>query len=1631
MDALIAGNMLNFDRKAIYGDSNQYYNPGLSLRFTEKPKAFQLNIERDANVELLEATHIKLYECDTLELEKIDKHLQLVGLSTPEVQAYILQQLSFLTGVQIAGLNTEEAYRAWLAATITAFAENGGGTQGSVFNGQDGGRTPESDNIDQRLPGVFSTPSHAFSQLGTVAGLDFTSLGFKSREEMLLYELNSEFRQGFQRIQGVHRAHFLDKLHRLQMAQDSSSSSNVLPLAIKKYIGGYEYTILLDGVKFQPGLGPVMNAYMIIKDPESGEKLVFEALNSAFGVGGSEGSRLQLASNVSIRISNAAKLILESNRTFVDWDCEGFAGMAVGGKIELCRDFITPLDPYTLDTLPDPERFALSFEVYVLEWLDAVVTVDAGAFALTGHENILWQLDTAIIDLSDRYTPYFVPTEGYTSPHYVDGHLSPLWRGFYLANLSATLPEDLVGSSSDGTTADPVTVGVQDVLIDGKGFTGEAYVEGVDLLNLSDGSAGGWPFSIDRFNVKVIHNGFAGAGFGGNLIIPIFTDTLEYDASIYRHNRFKFTVSPKDSLDMNLFLADATLHPSSKIELGYDYDGFHAVADLTGDIKFKIPSDASVDMTLPELYFKDFRVSNRAPYFEKGVWQVKNLGVSMDFGGFEMDLSRINPYKGDTDGEIGLGFDLAISVGDDLSAGGRFGILGELEEINNRQKWKFKEIDLQGLFIDANIGDKVSIYGALQWYKDDPTYGKGFQGVLDAEFDIKVTSFSVQASAMFGKIDTTKYFFVDAMAKIEGANPAPLQITGFGGGVSYHMSNELNVSSLDIGGSGASNGLPLLGASFSGTTYTVDPTIGLGLKAVVSLATAKKEVFNGWAALELLFNDRQHGGGLNKISIKGQGHFMADVIPKPPAALAGTLSDIANDVDEILPTDDVPDFSDIAGGAAPITAWIDLSYNFNDKVFDGKLEAYMNVAGFVRGAGENNALAIAAMHVSKDKWYLNVGTPTHPAGIIVDIPLFSAGATAYFNMGTDIPDFPGLPTNVASMAGLINTNEGLRKSGGGIMFGANIYANAGLRAGPVQAFLEASIGFDLMLRDYGDAECVGNPGQRVGLNGWYAAGQSWVYLNGGVKLLGVPIFEAGFAAVMQARLPNPFWAKATMAARIKLLFVEKKVRFDVEIGERCTIVDTDGNEANTDPIINFIEPFDEAKEVATDARPKVFFNYPIDRIFTGPEGESYKATVIDMKLTSLGGGYQLGYQTDWERDKMSVELLPYNLLPANDSIKLEVTVAVLKGNTTEREETQTIVFYTADGYDYIPQTNVTYSYPVEGMYDFYPEEYARQEGFIQLESGQSALLSDLPTGTINNVLLKKADGEEQRLGFSYDVVSRKISFDLPAGDLSPGSYYKLSLVQENAQKEETEILAPIHFRVSTYNKFNEKLADAANAPAAFGPSLGSVGFIAKKMPDDLLFDDVERLGTGLEEPLVRFRASLLNPYVRQLDDLVNDDFPNSPTTSGCPTFSYAEANQFPTLSDAAGVSGRGRVLVTNEAFASGELDLPENHTQYIRYEVPQEVYRRYLAIEAQVSACIDFITYEFEGEPGTGNATLNTTIRNLLGNKAYNFYQNDGFPSAPNGLYQLRVNYVLPNGQLTTPGGLDIIYMVPTFTGLN
>src|SRR5690606_32094035 len=102
------------------------------------------------------------------------------------------------------------------------------------------------------------------------------------------------------------------------------------------------------------------------------------------------------------------------------------------------------------------------------------------------------------------------------------------------------------------------------------------------------------------------------------------------------------------------------------------------------------------------------------------------------------------------------------------------------------------------------------------------------------------------------------------------------------------------------------------------------------------------------------------------------------------------------------------------------------------------------------------------------------------------------------------------------------------------------------------ANFQAGFGFDIMLKDYRDAQCEGRSGA-IGIDGWYANGQAYVYLQGelGIKINlwfikgKFPIIQGAAAALVHAMLPNPVYFRGYLAVEFSVLggLVSGRCRF--------------------------------------------------------------------------------------------------------------------------------------------------------------------------------------------------------------------------------------------------------------------------------------------------------------------------------------------------------------------------------------------------------------------------------------------------------------------------------------------------------
>jgi len=836
-----------------------------------------------------------------------------------------------------------------------------------------------------------------------------------------------------------------------------------------------------------------------------------------------------------------------------------------------------------------------------------------------------------------------------------------------------------------------------------------------------------------------------------------------------------------------------------------------------------------------------------------------------------------------------------------IGIGGRgiFSVEGNLElDANNRQSWEFDRVKLNALVVDTHFPGVEKLTGSVFWYDEEPGYGEGFQGALMLK--LSHIGIEVEAAAQFGKIEDHKYFFVDAYVGLGAAAPSigVMKFTGFGGGVSYGMT--LSQTNVDLSNApSASSGiqLPNIGEGLSGTVFTPNVEAGLAIKATCSLATQQENIFNGTVGLSFEFSNT---GGIDQITFFGSGQFLKGV---------DLGIDIGNPADTVATPPPSVD--------APLTAYINLEINFKDGFsLDGSLRTFLN-AGILHGDLSRGGLMVSAdLHFSSTQWYIFIGTPDQPSSLYLDLPFINASATAYFDIGTSVPPMPPLPDNVREIAYKVNTNSSLRQSGAGFVFGAAINVSVGVSAGNIiEATVEGGAGFDISLRKYNNLSCQGSDGP-VGIDGWYATGQIWAYVQGEIKIFGTPVLSAGLAAVLQARLPNPFFAQATVGIRVKIGFIKFKKSLSLKLGDDCILVSNDPNDEIGMDIIPYMNPTTGAESVETNTPITAPVNIPMNKNVTisTPNGESTYRVRFGMHKITTDQGLEIDHLFKYDSDNNLVTFEPRSFYPGNSTITAIVEVIVNKDDEEIGTQLDTTIFTTGADLKIIPKTNVEYVYPVDGMNNFYPGEDTDHRGYIKMKAYQGAIADDLEENTY--IRLSDNYGNDFHIPISFDYLTNRVNFTIGEDLLEPERGYKLELVhyadelsspspdaihdlpapgtnrlnsggllsaalngsiininppsntaaisEEPANTE--QVFYSSYFRVSKYNTFTEKMNDV----------FGNSNFWFRKEITEEGFDILELEGNEDSEPLVTMKSSIHNPQVINLGEFYNT-FPSSNT----------------------------------------------------------------------------------------------------------------------------------------------------------
>jgi hypothetical protein len=1062
------------------------------------------------------------------------------------------------------------------------------------------------------------------------------------------------------------------------------------------------------------------------------------------------------------------------------------------------------------------------------------------------------------------------------------------------------------------------SISASNVFIDQNGFSANIGANGI--LHLGEGDMNGWGFSVDRLDAVIEMNTLTKASFKGNLKIPMLDSVLIYNALIDSHGSYSFSITTTKKQSFNLWAADMNLDPNSTITIDVKNDKFIPYAKLNGSLNInadlsgsKKSTDKESNLSLAQIKFENLELQTVSPYIKGGKFSLGSEKAQHAMANFPVQIDSIFINFNDNNATLGAKIMVGIlgqSEGN-IAAGGIICINGEHIKDQNNDKWRYKSIDIGLMSINASLS-AFSFKGDLIFFKDDKVYGKGFQGNIDASIKIGVTdNIHILSNAIFGKVNKYKYWYFDALATIStGLQIFPgVAIYGLGGGAYYHVKQ----IGQRVGAMGT------LGVTNTGLAYQPSDSIFLGLKAMVKLGTVpSKEVFNGDVALEMAFNNRM---GVKYITFSGAGYFIT-----PPLTI--NAEDIKTQAKTIVKGDN-PTAEETASPRSSMRANVIINYDFDNAILYGNLKVYVNIGGIIKGSNPNNLAGEAELYFDNKDWYIYIGKPNSPVGLTM---LNINKVSSYFMMGTKILESPPPPKEITDIlrspkyATYMDDLNNISNCSG-IAFGSKFQTKTGdLTYLLFYGSLDAGVGFDVALKNYGNATCAGS-NSPIGINGWYANGQAYAYLQCkiGIQIKifkikkKVSIFEGGMASILQAQMPNPIYMQGAIGGYFNVLGGLASGHFDFKfsLGEKCDI--QGGSPLNNINVIAKVTPEDKANSVNVFSSPQAVFNYAVGTPFEltdlDNKKQSYRIRLDEFNI--YDGSTILSVNNKWSEDNKTLALAPNDILPGEKTLKLKVQVKFeeYKGNTWQvviedgkpLVETLETTFKTDKAPDYIPQNNVAYSYPIINQLNYYKDETS--EGYIKLLQGQDYLFENNIEFENKGRFSVLATGETFTFNIAYDFSNNIITFTRPA-NLPNEKILQFDIVRrpkttsknidtnvktvttkvENTQSSEINIntrtaegtiknsqdktLFTMNFRTSKYNTAGEKFNLINEKSCWFTPIRSNVASLIAEFNTTEGFDKFEIYGTENIPKLIQFEADLSNNnwYIDNLY-LIYKDYP--------------------------------------------------------------------------------------------------------------------------------------------------------------
>ncbi len=664
-----------------------------------------------------------------------------------------------------------------------------------------------------------------------------------------------------------------------------------------------------------------------------------------------------------------------------------------------------------------------------------------------------------------------------------------------------------------------------------------------NVRSFKDGySWGTFNYAIDTFKLRIDQGIISNSFLSGRLKTPLSQDTnnTKYKLAISLNGgrpEFSGQVTLGNQVKFEpLHGASLRIMPSSSLNLEMRQGNIEVALNLSGNMNVEVGKTANNPATLELAFdFQNMVIKNSgANAFSLGNVQltaasVLGYGFGQSGNGVQSPFELItrsssengnqgnsgNPNNsGNNNNNVqGVATDYILKLQGKLAVPGfDFGKIGGTATVGFRQTPQGNFVPIPPEIKEFNVNGTMGplmLSGNVELFENDNDWGTGFAGKIDCGFSLCSGNIGVKTDLRIGKklVNTSKrnYWYAGGAVNL----PVPVPI----------VPNIVNAKSFMIGVGG--------NILFENGQYKVN------------VNSLENKLFRGGIELESVV--------ANQFKVKG--------------ALTANLSEswginsIALDANLAM-----------LGSGYHLETQGDYEFsavgNFTIDVVNAKISAratsYINAYGLIQGASSRtrNEMGELDLLLSANDWHLHFGKPSRP----LSVKILGVNFSSYFMIGNGMEapvyspklievlngSLPMQPVNVGSM-------------GLGIAHGANFDINTGnKRFLMFYGSFQMGAGYNVALIRY-DRGC--NNSSNIGLNGWYATGDVYAYLDGKVGM-NVDVFcyngnitlaQLRCGAILMAGTPNPTWIAGKAAGSYNVLggLVKGKFNFEFTVGDVC------------------------------------------------------------------------------------------------------------------------------------------------------------------------------------------------------------------------------------------------------------------------------------------------------------------------------------------------------------------------------------------------------------------------------------------------------------------------------------------------